>query len=95
MFITYRRTGGIFALLAVAAAGLVAVAVTIAAAATVLIVGTAVAAAALGARAVVTAFGRPRRVPPPTPRGTIETTVVYPARAAVERDLARMDSDAG
>lgn len=89
------RTGGVFALLAVAAAALAAVAVTIAAAATVLIVGTAVAVAAFGARAVMTTVARPRRTPPPAALATIETTAVHPARVAVERDLARMDSDAG
>ena len=53
MFITYRRTGGIFALLTLAAVAFAATVLTIAVAATMLIVALGTAAAVLVARAVL------------------------------------------
>jgi hypothetical protein len=83
-FITYRRTGGIFTLLAVAAAGLAAIVLTVAAAVTVAIVGTAVAMAALGTRAMVSAFSR-HRMPRAAAFRTADT---------IEASVVRLESDA-
>ena len=78
MLITYRRTGGVFALLMVAAVALAAMVLTIAVAASLLIVAVALAAAALLARAVLPASWRSRSLPAatPWPRKTIEGMVV-------------------
>ena len=97
MLITYRRTGGAFAVLGLAAAAVAATVLTIAAAAMVLIIALAGAAAALLARAALPASWR-RRTPPPAtpwPRETIEATVVTPTRASDDSGLLRMDSDKG
>jgi hypothetical protein len=95
MFITYRRTGGVFALLTFAAVALATTLLTVAVVATVLIVAVAVAAAALVARAVLPASSWYHTVSPaaPWPQETIETTVVNPTGFSDERDLLRMDSD--
>ena len=97
MFITYRRTGGIFALLTLAAVAFAATVLTIAVAATMLIVALGTAAAVLLARAVLPTSWRHHTVPPPTPwpHQTIEATVVNPTGSSDERDLLRMDSDKG
>ncbi len=98
MFITYRRTGGVFALLTFAAVALAATVLTVAVAATVLLVALAVAAVALVARAVrPTSPQHHTTVPPaaPWPQETIETTVVNRTASSDERDLLRMDSDKG
>jgi hypothetical protein len=81
MLITYRKTGGLGALLALGAIALVAGVLTIAAAAVVLIVGAAGAGIVLLVRAVLPRSWRRRKVPPATqwPRETIEGTVVKPA----------------
>jgi hypothetical protein len=81
MFISYRRSGGVLALLTFAAIALAATVLTVAVAATVLIVGLAVAAVALLVRAVLPG-SRPHTVSPaaPWPQDTIEATVVDPVR---------------
>ena len=78
MVITYRRTGGVFALLMVAAVALAATVFTVALGVIVLAVGVAMAAVALAARAVLPARWRRRTVAPatPWPQETIEGTVV-------------------
>jgi hypothetical protein len=97
MFITYRRTGGIFALLTLAAVAFAAAVLTVAAAAAILIVALAVTAAAILGRAVLPTSWRRHTVPPatPWPQETIETTAVNPAGSSDERDLLRIDSDKG
>lgn len=97
MFITYRRTGGIFALFALAACVFVATVLTVAVAATLVVVAVGAAAAVLLARAMLPASWLHRAVPPPTPwpHDTIEATVVNPEGSSDERDLLRMDSDKG
>jgi hypothetical protein len=74
MFITYRRTGGIFAVLTFAAVAFAATVLTVVVAATVLIVALGTAAAVLLARAVLPASWRHHTIPPPTawPHDTIE-----------------------
>jgi len=97
MFITYRRTGGMFGLLAVAAVAFAAAVLTLAAAAAILIVALAVTAAAILARAILPTSWRYHTVPPatPWPQETIETTAVNPAGSSDERDLLRMDNEKG
>ena len=98
MFITYRKTGGVFALITLAAVAIAATVLTIAVAATLLIAAVAIAAAALVVRAVLPAAWRRRRARPPTPwpHATIEATAVNPtAGSSDERDLGRLDSDQG
>jgi hypothetical protein len=97
MFITYRRTGGIFALLTFAAVAFAATVLTVVVAATLLIVALGTAAVVLLARAVLPASLRHHTIPRPTPRprDTIEATVVHPNGSSDERDLLRMDGDKG
>jgi hypothetical protein len=97
MFITYRRTGGIFALLTFAAVAFAATLLTVVVAATVLIVALGTAAAVLLARAVLPASGRHHPIPRPTPwpRDTIEATVVHHDGSSDKRDLRGMGSDKG
>jgi hypothetical protein len=97
MFITYRRTGGVFALLTFAAVGLAAMALSAAIAATLLVAALAIGAVALVARAVLPASSGQSSVRPATqwPQETIETTAVNPAGSSVQGDLVRMDSDKG
>ena len=95
--ITYRRTGGVFALLGIAAAAVVATVLTMAAAAMILIVALAGAAVTLLARAAVPASWR-RPTPPPAtpwPQETIEATVVTPTRSSDDGDPLRLNSDKG
>ena len=96
MFITYRRTGGIFALLTFAAVAFAATVLTVVVAATVLIVALGT-AAVLRARAVLPASWRHHTIPRPTPwpSDTIEATVVHLNDSSDKRDLLRMDSDKG
>jgi hypothetical protein len=79
MFITYRRAGGILALLTFAAVAFAATVLTVVVAATVLIVALGAAAAVHLARAVLPASWRHHTIPPPTPwpADTIEATVVH------------------
>lgn len=91
------RTGGIFALLTLAAVAFAAAVLTTAVAATMLILALAIAATVLLARAVLSGSWRHHALPPPTtwPQETIEATVVNPTGSSDERDLLRMDSDKG
>jgi hypothetical protein len=97
MVITYRRTGGMFALLTLAAAAFAAAVLTVAAAAVILIVALAIATAAVLVRAVLPRSWRHQTVPSATtwPQETIDATVVHPDGSSDERDLRRMDSDKG
>jgi hypothetical protein len=78
MVITYRRTGGLFMLLTLAAAALAATVLTVAVAGTLLIVSAAIAVVALFGRAVLPRRWRGRPVLPVTrsPHQTIDATVV-------------------
>jgi hypothetical protein len=89
MLITYRRTGGLFALLTLATVALAAT-VTIAVAAT---LSVALVAAALIGRAVLPRSWRNRTVPSatPWPHKTIDATVVDATSSSETRNLARMD----
>jgi hypothetical protein len=90
MFISYRRSGGVRALLAFAAVALAAILLTVAVAATVLIVGVVVAAAALLVRALRPGSRR-HTEPPAAPwaQDTIEATIVDPVMGATDEvDLA-------
>jgi hypothetical protein len=89
MLITYRRTGGLFALLTLATVALATV-LTIAMAAT---LAVAIGAAALVGRAVLPRSWRNRTVPSatPWPHETIDATVVNATSSSDTRDLPRMD----
>jgi hypothetical protein len=95
MLITYRRTGGILALLALAAVAFAAAVLTVAVATTILFVAFAVAAAVRLTLAVLPTSWWHRAVPPETrwPQETIEATVVEPTSGSSsdERDSVRMD----
>ena len=97
MFITYRRTGGLFTLLTLVAVALAATVLTVAVAVTMLIVALAIAGAVRVARAVLPTSWRHHAVPPatPWPHETIEGTVVHPTGSLDERDLLRTGSDKG
>jgi hypothetical protein len=97
MFISYRRTGGVFALLMFAAVALAATVLTVVVGATVLVVVVACAAMALVARAVLPARFWPHPVPPttPWPQKTFDTVVVNPTVSADEDELIRLDGDKG
>ena len=88
MLITYRRTGGLLALLIVATAALAAV-LTLAVAA---ILAVTLVAIALVGRAVLPRSWRNRTVPSATPwlHETIDATVVEAASSA-ETSIQRMD----
>lgn len=92
MLITYRKTGGLGALLALGAVALAAGLLTLAAAAVVLIVGVAGAAIVLLVRAVLPRSWRRHSVPPATewPHDTIEGTVVNSAVSARPRPAAEV-----
>jgi hypothetical protein len=96
MLITYRRTGGLFALLTLAAVALAATVLTIAVAATLLIVAVAIAAAALVGRAVLPRSWRNRTIASATawPHETIDATVVDTTRSFDTRKLPGMDDHA-
>ena len=85
MLITYRRTGGVFALLTLVAVALAATVVTVVVATTILIAAVGVAAVAVLARAVLPASWRRHRVPPAAP---------WPGET-IEGDILRLDSDKG
>jgi hypothetical protein len=97
MFITYRRTGGVFALLMLAAVALAATVLTVVAAVTGLVVVMACAAVVLVARAVLPGRLWHKTVPPttPWPQETFDTVAVTPTAAADADDLLRLDSDKG
>jgi hypothetical protein len=93
MLITYRRTGGLFALLTIATVVLAATVLTVAVAATV-ILAAAIAAAAFIGRAMLPRSWRKRMVSSATPwsHETIDATVVNATSSAADtRDLPRMD----
>jgi hypothetical protein len=95
MFISYRRTGGVFALLTFAAVALAATALAIVVAATVLVAALVLAATAFVARGALSGRWRRHTVPPVSrwPHATIDTTAVNPPRSSAERDLVRLDGD--
>ena len=97
MFITYRRTGGVFAVLVIAAVAFAATVLTVAVAATVLIVAVVVAAAALVVRMVLPGSSRHHTVPPatPWPHETIEATIVNPTDSSDKPDSLRVDGGKG
>jgi hypothetical protein len=90
MFITYRRTGGMFAAVALAATMLI---VTVAAA-ILLVVASLTAAAVWAARAVLPRSWRHRTGPPAVPwaHETFEATVVRPS-TSTERHTSGMNGD--
>ena len=94
MYIAYRRTGGVLALLTFAAIVLAVTVLTVAVAVAVLVAALAVAAAALIARAVRPTWSWRHTAPPaiPSPLETIEMTVVRTSGPSVDRDLVRIDS---
>ena len=96
MVITYRRTGGVLALLGLVA-GLMAIALTVAVGATLLIIAVAIGFLAFVVRAVLPTPWRRRVNAPatPWPHETIEATIVNPPGSSDERDLLRLDSDQG
>src|SRR5215207_2266751 len=87
MQITYRRAGGGFALLTLAAV-LVAAVLTVIVGAVLLVGGVAIAAVFLLARAVLPTSWRRRQQPSatPWPQETIEATVVKPRDSSGERN---------
>ena len=91
MVITYRRTGGLFMLLAVAAAVLAATVLTIAVAGIVLIVSAAIVAVALFGHAVLPQRPRRRPVPPATrwPHRTIDAAVVTATSSSDPQPLSQ------
>jgi hypothetical protein len=94
MFISYRRTGGVFALLMFAAVALAATVLTVVVGTTVLVVVVACAAVALVVRAVLPARYKHRAVPPttPWPEKTFDTVAVKPTASADEDDPPRPGS---
>jgi hypothetical protein len=88
--ITYRRSGGLFARLTLAATVMAAVALGIA-----LLIGVAtIGAVALLVRAMLpTSWRRQTEPATPWPKETIDATVVTPSHACDQRDLLRIDSD--
>ena len=97
MLITYRRTGGLFALLAVAAAALAATVLTIAVAATLAIAAIAIAGVVLVGRAVLPRSWLDRTGPPatPWPHDTIDARVVTRTNSSDRREPPRLDGDTG
>jgi MFS superfamily sulfate permease-like transporter len=89
MLITYRRTGGLFALLTLATVALAATVLSIAVAVT---LAMAIAAAALVKRAVLPRSWRNRTVPSatPWPHKTIDAAVVNATSSSETRNLPRM-----
>ena len=94
MWITYRRTGSVLGLMAVALAVTV---FTAAVAVFAVIAAVVLTPVALVARAMRPASTRHSAESPtsPWPHETIESEVVGPTRSSDERDLLRLDSDKG
>jgi hypothetical protein len=86
MLLTFRRTGGLFALITLAAVAVATAVLTVAVAVTVVIVVLTTAAAVLVARAVLPRSWWRRIVPPatPWPHETIDATVVNPTESSEE-----------
>ena len=97
MYITYRRTGGVFALLTFAAVALAATVLSVAVAAAVLVAALAIGTVVLASRAVLPRWSWQTSVRPATPwrQDTIGTTAVNPAGKSDQVDLVRLDSDKG
>lgn len=97
MLITYRRTGGLFALLAVAAVAIAATVLTIAVAATLLIGAVAIAGVVLLARAVLPRSWLDRTAPSatPWPHETIDARVVTGTNSPDRREPPRLDGNTG
>ena len=95
MLITYRLTGGLFALLAVAAAALAATVLTIAMAATLVIAAIAIAGLLLLGRAVVPRSWLGRTAPSATswPHETIDARVVTRTSSSDQREPRRLAAD--
>ena len=93
--ITYRRTGGLFALFTLGAAALVATVLTVAVAGTLLIATAAIAAVALLGRAVLPQRWRNRAVPlvTPWPDETLEATVIEATTSPTTPYAVRMDGN--
>ena len=97
MLITYRRTGGLIALLAVAAAALAATVLTIAVAATLVIAAIAIAGVVLLGHAVLPRSWLDRTAPPatPWPHEIIEAKAVTHTDSSDHRQPPRLDGDTG
>ena len=95
MLIIYRRTGGLFVLLAVAAVALAATVLTIAVAATLVVAAIAIAGVVLLGRAVLPRSWLDRTGPPatPWPDTTIDARVVTPTHSSDRREPPRLDGD--
>src|SRR5688500_8319363 len=95
--ITYRRTGGVCALLMFAVVALAATTLAAAVTAALLIGAVTIGTLALLVRALWPGSWRRRPVPLPRPwRGqTIDVTPVHPTRSSDGERLSRMDSDKG
>jgi hypothetical protein len=93
MLITYRRTGGLFALLTLAAVAVAATVLTVAVAAIVLAVAAAIAAPVVVGRAVLPRSWRNRAAAPkiPWPHETIDTTAVTASSSSDTRNVPRMN----
>jgi len=94
MLITYRRTGGLFALLTLAGVAVAATVLTVAVAAIVLAVAVAIASVLVIGRAVVPrSWRRDRSVLPktPWPHETIDTTAVTAISSSDTHNVPRMD----
>lgn len=97
MLITYRRTGGLFAVLTLAAVAAAVTVLTAAVAAIVLAVAAAIASAALLGRAVLPCSLRNCTVPTAArwwPHDTIDTTAVTAIGSSDIPNLPRMDDGA-
>ena len=96
MVLTYRRTGGLFALFTLAAAALVATLLAVAVAGILLVVTAAIAVVVLLRRAVLPDRWRHRtmsRVTRGWPHETIDATVVHAARSSDPPRLRRVDGN--
>jgi hypothetical protein len=97
MLITYRRTGGLIALLAVAAAAVAAMVLTIAVAAALAIAAIVVAGVVLLGRAVLPRAWLDRTVPSATswPHETIDARVVTRTNSDGRREPPCLDGGTG
>jgi hypothetical protein len=93
MLITWRRTGGLFASLALAAAAVATIFLAVGAAAIVVAAAAAIASAVALARAVLPRSWRKRTVltTAPWPHDTIDTTAVNALTSADTHRFHRMD----
>ena len=94
MLITYRRTGGLFALLTLAGVAVAATVLTVAVAAIVLAVAVAIASVLVIGRAVTPRSwrrDRPVLAKTPWPHGTIDTTAVTAISSSDTHNVPHMD----